>query len=37
MQSNLARLLALSALIPALAVLTAGAQETVTEEQAVGD
>ncbi len=34
MQSNLARLLVLSALFPALAVLPAGAQETVTEEQA---
>lgn len=35
MQSILARLLALSVLFPALAVISAGAQETVTEEQAV--
>ena len=35
MQSNLARLLALSVMFPALAVFAAGAQETVSEEQAV--
>ena len=34
MQSNLARLLVLSALFPTLAVLEAGAQETATNEQA---